>query len=71
MVVGEHGRNGVILTKLKGELCLDFSSKCVVPYGGISGTGFVELGMILVAILYGCAVDRIAFVKMAWSTEIK
>lgn len=57
--------------RTKGRILLDFCSKCVVPCGGISGAGLVELGMILVAILCGCAVDRIAFVKMAWSAETK
>lgn len=71
MVVGERGRNGVILTEPKGELCLDLCSKCVVPCGGISSAGLVDLGMILVAILCACAVNRIAFVKIAWSVETK
>lgn len=71
MLVGELGRNGVILTESKGELCLDFCSNLVVPCGGISGAGLAELGMILVATLCGCAVNRIAFVKMAWSAETK
>lgn len=61
MVIGERGGNGVVLAEPKGELCLDLSSKCVVPCGGISGAGLVELGVILVAILCGCTIDRIAF----------
>lgn len=71
MVVGERGRNGVILTEPKGELCLDLCSNFVVPCGGGSGAGLVELGMILVAILCCCAVNRIAFVKIAWSAGKK
>lgn len=61
MVIGDRGGNGVVLAEPKGELCLDLCSNCVVPCGRVNGAGLVEVGVILVAILCGCAVDRIAF----------